>query len=358
MTPHEHSVVLHLRRRLPVRLPKLAPFNPAANRFFVDDQPVEPLLSLEYLTAGSPLFARYRGQTRWLRRGNRALWLTQALVILGVIALMVGAASLLAVLNARYTTYRIPGMGLLQAYVAISMLMMVISVPLALLSDFVCMSAALRQTKRDSLFDMVRLTRLSNRGIIVSHFAAARLRVWRGMSLVFAVRLVAVVTFIVVQYWLVPQAENAYLYNGGTALTPLTPFNLLIQIGISLCLGIAFVMEAHWRLNGVTARAVVVAVSREGDIPREFVALFSLLRLWIMQVISLTIFMFLLIAAGVVVIGILTNWTEDVVVRVIGGSLLLLLFALTILYFVRQHYRTMIQRELRRAERIAFMPDP
>jgi hypothetical protein len=349
--------LMHLRQ-LSERLPGRAPFNPAANRFFVEDQPTEALLPLDHLICHSPLFARYARRARWLRHGERGMVRFRIAAALGIL-LLLGALTFLNTtrgfpLSSGSFAHRV----IIESTQDAAIWLLIASVPAALLMDMVCISAALRQFRRHPLDDLVQLSRLSSRGIIISHYAAIRLSAWRMMTVVMMMRLIAFAAFVIAQFVLLPVVLRS-MGMRGMGFDPETDlFNFLIQTVIIFCLGIAYISEAYWRLNGVAARALVVAASRESSIPIEFVGLFSLFRLWLRQVLLLFIMMFALIAAGAIVIGIVSTWTDERAVMAFSGATALVAFALSLLYVIRGHYLALSQRELHRAEKVAFSPIP
>lgn len=346
---------LPLFQRLAGSLARDSRFNPAANRFFVEDQPAEPVLPLDHLVSGSPLFARYFNRARWLKNGEKGMLRFHLLLLIPILVIFALATAGFFGAQLGSLTYSFRYWVFAQSAVNAAILLMIASVPAALLLDLFCMAAALRQYRRTSIDDMVQLSRLSARGIIVSHYAATRLRAWRWMTFIFVMRLFAVGAFMVITFIVFPIIAAQFLFGYSA---PTRPYSGIISFGIATCLGIAFVMEARWRLNGVAARALTVAVSRETDVPKEFVGLFNLLRLWIRQVLSLGVILFVFTSAAVIMVGWLNSFQHVQALGALFGSGFTAVTAIALLYIVRQHYLAMTHNELRRAERLAFTPTP
>lgn len=327
-------------------------FNPAANRFFVEDQPHDPVLPLDHLVSGSPLFARYFKNARWLKNGEKGMLRFHLLMLIPILAIFLLTTGIIYSAQLSSMTYSFRYWVIVVSAVNAAIVLMIASVPAALLLDFVCIGSALRQYQRSSLDDMVQLSKMSSRGIIVSHYAATRLRAWRWMTLVFMMRLFAVGAFMALTFVVQPIIEAQFLFGYSAPTRPM--YSGIISFGITIVLSAAFVMEIRWRLNGVAARALTVAVSRETEVPKEFVGLFNLLRLWIRQALSLGVLMFLFTSAAVIMVGWLVSFEHIQALGALAGSAFIAATAIALLYVIRQHYLAMIHNELRRAERLAF----
>ncbi len=345
---------LPLIQRLAGSIARQPRFNPSANRFFVDDQPTESDLPLDHLSAGSPLFAHSVKRMRWLRGGEKGMRRSQ----IGAIAILTAIMVVFVVANSLFPnasiSYLRPDVARLDLITTLASALLVGSVGLSVLHDLVCMGVALRQTRPDSLRELVHLSRMSHRGIIISQYSAIRLGAWRVMSVVFAARVVGVVALSLSTFVLLPLAQDSAFARIDTAAGLV---NFIIQIGVAVCLGVAFIMEARWRLSGVAARALALGVQRENAVPKEFRGLFSLAVLWIKQIVFLGIIMFLFTSAAVIMVGWLVTVTQVSILRALFGSVLMAATAVALLYVVRHYYLAMIQRELHRAEQIAFRQD-
>ncbi|MBK8027722.1 MAG: hypothetical protein IPK19_41665 [Chloroflexi bacterium] len=336
-------------RRLSFSVPRPSVFNPAANRFFVDDQPIEPVLPLTHLMAGSPPFARYARQVRWLRDGDqgirRAVWAAR----IGVVSLYL--LLILYMLAAETRTQPTSPLALAQAAVNASGALLLLGLVGALVTDLICFAAALRVHDRGPMHDLLCLSRVSSRGIIISQYAAVRLQGWRWMNVVFHLRIVGVLTFILSRFLVVPLAEHA---TYGASVKALDGFDRLIEYGIVLSLSIVFVAEARWRLDGVSAWALAAAARQDEAVPPAFRVLFSALLLWIMQVVVLVIALFFMISLSLVVINFLENAPLPLVLQSALAIPCGIGITLLLRWMVQGHYRAMIARELRLAQRSAF----
>ncbi|MCK6579558.1 MAG: hypothetical protein L6Q98_15805 [Anaerolineae bacterium] len=335
--------------RLAVSLPRPESFNPSANRFFIEDQPVDPILPLGFLIAGSPLFARYAAGARWLRGGERAMrgvWWRGLLGAAGVYAALVLYSALRGGQPGAPTALL-----LAEAGESAAGLLLILSLGAALLLDFACLNAAFRVLEQRAVNDLLRLSRVSNRGIIVSHYAAVRLTGWRWMISVFHLRLVGAAALIACRFVFLPLAEQAAL---GSASSGLNGFDQMIEYAITLCLGVVFVLEVRWRLDGVSARTLAASARRHADLPPIFVGVFSLLRLWIVQIAALGVILFFLIALSLVTINFLENSPLPAALQIVLATPCALGITVLLRFFVRRHYSIMTARELHRAERAAF----
>lgn len=212
-------------------------------------------------------------------------WHTSRRVVLVVHAVIFAAWVLLALLIVG------PGRpGELNTYVSRGMNLIVgAAVFLDAILDFVCLQGAVKTISGEitaGRWDLLRLTALSDRGIVRAKHAGARLRVWRATMIVASVR-AAAVTLLLFNVLILPYVvfgENPSAVGLIDSLIS-DPFGTLLTfagIGITF---VVYIVEPFWRAQAMTALGMVLSAYIQ-SVPLALLAgLGVIFAVWLVQVI-------------------------------------------------------------------------
>lgn len=224
-------------------------------------------------------------------RGMKPAWQpsqfrhTSRRVVLVVHAVIFAAWVLLALLIVG------PGRpGELNTYVSRGMNLIIgAAVLLDAILDFVCLQGAVKTISGEitaGRWDLLRLTALSDRGIVRAKHAGARLRVWRATMIVASVR-AAAVTLLLFNVLILPYVvfgENPSAVGLIDSLIS-DPFGTLLTfagIGITF---VVYIVEPFWRAQAMTALGMVLSAYIQ-SVPLALLAgLGVIFAVWLVQVI-------------------------------------------------------------------------
>ena len=327
----------------------IAPMPPeaGADNFFLPDRPTDPLLPLPTLYARSPLFRHLAKRVPSLAladavRTEGQVWqyYARALAILGTLYLLLWVV--------RWQQNGAGGVALERAVAEVSLGFLVVSVVLSMTLDWACVTIAARQFQRDSLHEITVLSRLSHRGIIVSHYAALHWRFWRRRAFVLVCRGLGVVPLMIALV-IVPLTKSDI---GGLNLPLL---DRIVQVGIAASLSAVLLADAAFRLRGSVAVALALATTPDRSFPASLRALAILLREWGTQCLLGAVMLLFAVGAALPAINLARNWVPNVLLHGLIGVVGAVGFMVVIAYAVWFYYVQMAARHLRHAERRAVM---
>jgi len=244
--------------------------------FFREDHPKDSHLRFRELTVYSPLFAQFTRPVRWLRDGEYALRRFQARAFGICLILTLIAALLIVQINGDAATGRRDNLADSLALSSLSLLVALATVPALSVLDFWMMNAATRELRASGTqWELLRLTPMSKRGIIVSICAAVRMRGWRYSRVIMAVRAGAVLLGLMA-------AGAQFVTNTAFYLRDASNFLLsgIIPLTIFVSVGVTFILEPRWRLQMMSALALALAAHLKNIPLRIFVNVLLVIMVW------------------------------------------------------------------------------
>lgn len=155
--------------------------------------------------------------------------------------------------------------------------------------DFVCLQGAVKTISGEvtaGRWDLLRLTALSDRGIVRAKHAGARLRVWRATMIVASVRAAAVnlllFNVLILPYLVFGENSSAAGLIDSLISDPFGTLLTFAGIGITF---VVYIVEPFWRAQAMTALGMVLSAYIQ-SVPLALLAgLGVILAVWLVQVI-------------------------------------------------------------------------
>lgn len=154
------------------------------------------------------------------------------------------------------------------------------SVALDVILDFACIIAAFLSMNNEHTgvhWDLLRLTEQQEQMIIDVKHALAKVRAWRVMTVVVALRLAVawllLLQLFVFEFILTPSANNIWSQ----------PDAWMSLIGVAVFF-VVFIIEPIWRMRAVTALGLAIMMRFRSSMSGSLAAFGALLLLWIVQV--------------------------------------------------------------------------
>jgi hypothetical protein len=221
----------------------------------------------------NPLFAL---ETRRIRWGHSAKAITDySAVLVGVVCAVVALVWLLIRLSERYPS-RVSDF---------SILLVALSLIASLLLDYRCLSTALGSINGEAAagrWDLLRLTALDYRQIVVAKYGVAQVRVWRLMTLITALRLGIVLTLGLNTLIIMLQDSAGVTRTSGEIISTLFAQLVLVVVAV------IYVIEPFWRMRMVTALGMAISARARQHASSVLVGIGALAALWLSQGIIVT----------------------------------------------------------------------
>jgi hypothetical protein len=137
-------------------------------------------------------------------------------------------------------------------------------------------------------WDLLRLTSLSERGIVQAKYAVAQLRGWRFTTTIMSAR-AALVTISLFHAFVLPSFIYGYGYGNpsqGLFYSLVNdPITTVILIGVFVLVTVIFVIEPLWRMKAVTAVGMVISSYSMNTALAALAGLGVIFAVWISQII-------------------------------------------------------------------------
>jgi hypothetical protein len=168
-------------------------------------------------------------------------------------------------------------------------LIAVVSIFLDVILDFVCLQGAVKTISGEitaGRWDLLRLTALSESGIVRAKHAGARLRVWRATLIVASVRVTTISLILlgglVVPFILYGRGPLADNFFSGLIYEPVGTILALVVVAVTAAV---YIVEPFWRARAMTALGMVLSAYIQ-SVPMALLAgLGVILTVWLLQVI-------------------------------------------------------------------------
>jgi hypothetical protein len=236
----------------------MTPEQAAPKPYFDEEARLNPLHSIEKMQAASPYFARLFRRFTWLPEGSKSqrkrTWrsLRRALISLVIFNVIVFFLQYGADLANGVLTPDLLGSEILYFLGLSGVAVVMISVVSDLLLDFAILS--LRVYRDDGEWELLRLSSLSRRGLVVTVFAYWRLALRARAVEIFQYRLLGLILIVVASsevFWLI----DTFLWNYYAGISS----QLIVLALIAGVIIIVLLAEPYWRLNGMTGLATALA---------------------------------------------------------------------------------------------------
>lgn len=301
-------------------------------------------LTPHFHLSSNPLFAL---ETRHLPNGStaQALISDSGKVVLIVCAALLAIWLLLTLAYPRRLAFQTPiGLEFTLIAAALSMLLNFILDILGILAAF---AGSFEETNADNESrELLRLTPLTAKDMVISRHGAAQVRVWRVMTFIVASR-IAVVLMLVLdllyEFFRVP----GYVLLTDTLSSMVSFFSSILVFVLVVAAAVLGIFEPYWRMKALIALGVAVSAHALSPVSRVLRAVWALVLFWLGQV---------LLIGGVVICFwlILTGGTGGYFVKDAGAFMSLSVFIL--LFLVSGYYSVVQTSALRRAERFTAQP--
>lgn len=168
-------------------------------------------------------------------------------------------------------------------------LVVVVSIFLDAILDFVCLQGAAKTISGEitaGRWDLLRLTELSESGIVRAKHAGARLRVWRATVIVASVRVTTISLILlgglIVPFLLFGRAPLPEDLIEGLIHEPVGTILALLVVAIT---AVVYVIEPFWRARAMTALGMVLSAYIQ-SVPMALLAgLGVIFAVWLLQII-------------------------------------------------------------------------
>ncbi len=191
------------------------------------------------------------------------------------------------------------GFGDRQVYVnSINMVnwIMLLSIGLGMILDFRCLQVALRSINGEveaGRWDLLRLTALSEQGIVLAKHAGARLKVWRLTMIIASLRVATIslglFAVLVVPYLVL--GENLVVEGLFTAFLD-DPLGLLVVVVIAFLTALVYCIEPFWRAQTMTALGMVLSAWVSNLPLATLAAVGVIFAVWLVQMVILVALFF------------------------------------------------------------------
>ncbi|MFN8450013.1 MAG: hypothetical protein U0521_15875 [Anaerolineae bacterium] len=276
-------------RIAPLVRPAEAPLSQPLKPFFDESARLNPMMRPEALRAATPMFEHEVRKIDWLhqdRSARRGAWLrglrkqTRYFLILWAATFFFSSGADL--LSGQSTSLSLVG-GILIALVAALLMNVVLTFLSTVLLDVACVGLRIR---RDGEWDLIRLTPLSRRGIVVSIFAFARFFYRSTVVGIFNERLFSLYGLLLLaisSVYLLTRFVGMDVAYAFDALFDGHPAQGYVILLIVLSSALILLCETRWRTNGMAALGAALAFWVSGH-PLSLVArVGALLAAWLGQ---------------------------------------------------------------------------
>lgn len=223
------------------------------------------------IAANHPLFALESGRVRRLLRPKNLRRLSLKVVV--IVMAVFGLWWVLAVLG-DLRTYSTNS----YTYYPSANQMITITLVISLLADgildFACMVASINSFAGEVIagrWDLLRLTIIPAEHAAAVKHAAARLRVWRMTTIVFALRLACIILLLIM-----------WLLNGGLRYFQFRFEDTFLFFALVVIV-LIYLVEPFWRARAVTALGLDISIRLKSSLSITLSAIGSVLALWILQ---------------------------------------------------------------------------
>jgi hypothetical protein len=163
------------------------------------------------------------------------------------------------------------------------------SIFLDIILDFICLQGAVKTISGEitaGRWDLLRLTALSESGIVRAKHAGARLRVWRATLIVASVRVTTISLILlgglIVPFILYGRGPLGDDFFNGLIYQPVATILALVVVAIT---AVVYVVEPFWRARAMTALGMVLSAYIQ-SVPMALLAgLGAIFAVWLVQII-------------------------------------------------------------------------
>ena len=163
------------------------------------------------------------------------------------------------------------------------------SIFLDIILDFICLQGAAKTISGEiaaGRWDLLRLTALSESGIVRAKHAGVRLRVWRATLIVASVRVSTISLLLlgglIVPFILFGRGPLADNFFSGLIYEPVVTILALVVVAVT---GVVYVVEPFWRARAMTALGMVLSAYIQ-SVPMALLAgLGVIFAVWLLQII-------------------------------------------------------------------------
>lgn len=242
-----------------------------------------------------PLFRLDARQVPWLRSPERFRGQTWRVIAVMHVLLLTVWLVILAVHSANKREFSSSQMAYVDGPTVISFLATAI-IPLSAILDFICLQASLKSISGEVIagrWDLLRLTALSEGGIVRAKHAGVRLRVWRSTMMIVGLRTAAVtISLFALLIWpYVVTGENVNIGQLAEAFmeAPLSSIALVITAAVTV---LVYIVEPVWRVQAFSALGMTLS-AYIGTIPLAMLAsVGAIFALWLVQIIVAAVLFF------------------------------------------------------------------
>jgi hypothetical protein len=205
---------------------------------------------------------------------------------------------------------------------------------IGLLLDFYFISlpgGRLRQEKESGSWDLIRTTPLSPIKIIAAKYTSAQFQAWPVLTIEIALRVAVIVGYTV---------DGISAQIGRTL--PFTGFSFFVSLGLSVLIGIVYILEPIWRMRMVVSMGLAISI-KEGNATSLALKYFgALLAMRVSQVSAASLY-FLILGAWLNSMHLIQDEYTAILLPALG------LFALCVYFFYLQGRGWMLRRAMRLA---------